>query len=112
MGTSSGWSESGGGGGGEIWDNYSTTAHPLETLIGLSMSPGTILDNATNESTLGSPANDDLFPDYPRQLTQLTAGVCVIFFMVGIPGNLITIVALLTNLARCKKVRRFMTIIC
>ncbi len=81
-------------GGGEIFDsNYSD--QPLETVIGLSF-----LDNETNESTLGFPVKDDLFPDYPAQLTNLTAVICVIFCVVGSFGNLYTMLAL----AKCKKV--------
>lgn len=99
--------ELGESGTGEISDsNYSV--HPLESQIGLSFSStGTFLDNETNESTFITSVKDDLFPAYPQQLTNITAIVCVIFFIVGIPGNLITIIAL----GRCKKVR-FMAIIC
>ncbi len=43
---------------------------------------------------------DDLFRDYDFALTQLAAVFCVIFIVLGVPGNLITIIAL----ARCKKV--------
>ncbi|XP_021950265.1 G-protein coupled receptor moody [Folsomia candida] len=92
-----------GGGDGEISDsNYSD--QPLEPVIGLSLSlfAGTILDNGTNESTFGVSVNDDdLFPEYPVELTTMTAIICVLFLLLGIPGNLITIIAL----ARCKKVR-------
>lgn len=91
-----------GGGDGEISDsNYSD--QPLEPVIGLSLSlfAGTILDNGTNESTFGVSVNDDdLFPEYPVELTTMTAIICVLFLLLGIPGNLITIIAL----ARCKKV--------
>jgi len=81
--------------------NYSDKA--METLIGLSVEDSLqiLQDNETNESTFGFTVKDDLFPDYPLELTQLTAIVCVVFFLLGIPGNLITIIAL----ARCKKVR-------
>lgn len=41
-----------------------------------------------------------LFRDYPEPLLRFASVCCVIFMLVGIPGNLITIVAL----ARCKKV--------
>ena len=85
--------------------NYSDQA--METLIELSTrggedSPETIhYDNETNESSFRFNVKHDLFLDYPIELTQLTAIFCVIFFLMGIPGNLITIIAL----ARCKKVR-------
>lgn len=45
----------------------------------------------------------ELFKDYPEGLLRFASVCCVLFMLVGIPGNLITIVAL----ARCKKVRRF-----
>ena len=45
-------------------------------------------------------STDDLFPDLPTQLTQFATGCCLLFILVGIPGNLLTIIAL----ARCKKV--------
>lgn len=41
-----------------------------------------------------------LFRDYPEPLLRFASVCCVLFMLVGIPGNLITIVAL----ARCKKV--------
>lgn len=43
----------------------------------------------------------ELFKDYPEGLLRFASVCCVLFMLVGIPGNLITIVAL----ARCKKVR-------
>lgn len=42
----------------------------------------------------------ELFRDYPEPLLHFASVCCVLFMLVGIPGNLITIVAL----ARCKKV--------
>lgn len=44
-----------------------------------------------------------LFKDYPHSLLTFASVCCVIFMVIGIPGNLITIVAL----ARCKKVRLY-----
>lgn len=41
-----------------------------------------------------------LFRDYPEPLLRFASACCVLFMLVGIPGNLITIIAL----ARCKKV--------
>lgn len=41
-----------------------------------------------------------LFKDYPEPLLRFASACCVLFMLVGIPGNLITIIAL----ARCKKV--------
>lgn len=42
----------------------------------------------------------ELFKDYSEALLRFASVCCVLFMLVGIPGNLITIVAL----ARCKKV--------
>lgn len=44
-----------------------------------------------------------LFKDYRHSLLTFASVCCVIFMVIGIPGNLITIVAL----ARCKKVRLY-----
>lgn len=46
-----------------------------------------------------------LFRDYPEGLLKFASACCILFMLVGIPGNLITIVAL----ARCKKVRYFVS---
>jgi len=66
-----------------------------------------LLDSDSSSSTIttsdGDSYNlttDDLFRDYDLALTQSAAVFCVIFIVLGVPGNLITIIAL----ARCKKV--------
>lgn len=41
-----------------------------------------------------------LFPGYPMVLLQFASACCLLFILLGIPGNLITIIALF----RCKKV--------
>ncbi|KAJ8720308.1 hypothetical protein PYW07_012351 [Mythimna separata] len=46
-------------------------------------------------------ANVELFRCLPEELLQFASACCVIFMLIGIPGNLTTIIAL----ARCKKVR-------
>jgi hypothetical protein len=43
----------------------------------------------------------ELFMDYPDWLLKFASLCCALFMLAGIPGNLITIIAL----ARCKKVR-------
>lgn len=45
-------------------------------------------------------ASVELFKDYPEALLRFASACCIMFMLVGIPGNLITIIAL----ARCKKV--------
>lgn len=46
---------------------------------------------------------DELFQGYPPALLHLASATCIVFILVGVPGNLITIIAL----ARCKKVSSF-----
>ncbi|KAG8042498.1 hypothetical protein G9C98_005132 [Cotesia typhae] len=46
------------------------------------------------------PESAILFNDYPQWLLYFAAGCCVLFMFIGIPGNLITIIALF----RTKKV--------
>lgn len=55
------------------------------------------LDEYASDAAL---AQVHLFRDYPESLLRFASACCVLFMLVGIPGNLITIVAL----ARCKKV--------
>lgn len=47
--------------------------------------------------------SDELFQNYPAGLLVFATAACIVFILVGIPGNLITIIAL----ARCKKVTNF-----
>lgn len=58
--------------------------------LGVSMMP----------SPLPPLATDELFQNYPAGLLYFATAACIVFILVGIPGNLITIIAL----ARCKKV--------
>ncbi|XP_048483358.1 G-protein coupled receptor moody [Plutella xylostella] len=65
---------------------------------------GVVIRNASGleeYSTDEELAAVELFKDYPEALLRFASVCCVMFMLVGIPGNLITIVAL----ARCKKVR-------
>lgn len=55
---------------------------------------------AANATAAGDAAQE-LFQGYSAALLQFATACCVVFILVGIPGNLITIVALF----RCKKVR-------
>jgi hypothetical protein len=59
-----------------------------------------------NDSFSASTANatdvsQELFQGYSSTLLYFASACCVLFILVGIPGNLITIIALF----RCKKVR-------
>lgn len=49
------------------------------------------------------PPADELFQGYPSALLHFASATCIVFILVGVPGNLITIIAL----ARCKKVSSF-----
>ncbi|XP_078038774.1 G-protein coupled receptor moody [Augochlora pura] len=53
------------------------------------------------EEVLQDPGSVVLFVGYPRWLLHFAAGCCVLFMLVGIPGNLFTIIALL----RTRKLR-------
>lgn len=44
--------------------------------------------------------NLKLFEEYPDGLMKFASVCCVLFILIGIPGNLVTVIAL----ARCKKV--------
>ncbi|KOC60352.1 G-protein coupled receptor moody [Habropoda laboriosa] len=55
----------------------------------------------TIQGILRNPGSAVLFADYPRWLLYFAAGCCILFMIVGIPGNLFTIVALL----RTRKLR-------
>lgn len=65
----------------------------------------------TNDSVLGldeyesdeALAAVELFVGYPDALLTFASICCGVFMVIGIPGNLITIVAL----ARCKKVTKY-----
>ncbi|XP_043784123.1 dopamine receptor 3-like [Apis laboriosa] len=56
----------------------------------------------TIQEVLRDPGSAVLFVGYPRWLLQFAAGCCILFMLIGIPGNLFTIVALF----RTKKVRK------
>lgn len=49
-----------------------------------------------------SDVSEELFQGYSSTLLHFASACCVLFILVGIPGNLITIIALF----RCKKVRQ------
>lgn len=66
---------------------------PGSTPHGLNVS----LDEYTTDQAL---ASVQLFKHYSEGLLRFASLCCVLFMLVGIPGNLITIIAL----ARCKKV--------
>lgn len=58
--------------------------------------------NASVRLTDAQLASLDLFKGYPDGLLKFATASCIIFMLVGIPGNIITIVAL----ARYEKVSR------
>jgi hypothetical protein len=56
---------------------------------------------STTNDTVTMHMGEELFHGYSASLLHFASACCVIFILVGIPGNLITIIALF----RCKKVR-------
>ncbi|XP_073980402.1 G-protein coupled receptor moody isoform X1 [Rhodnius prolixus] len=61
----------------------------------------TIAEGQDDEEILEDGLETELFHGYPAPLLTIATAFCLLFMMVGIPGNLITIIALF----RCKKVR-------
>ncbi|KAF4526980.1 hypothetical protein B566_EDAN001527 [Ephemera danica] len=57
------------------------------------------MDNFTSENSSSSAEEQQLFVGYSPVLLDFAVACCILFVLLGIPGNLITIVALL----RCKK---------
>ncbi|KYN37018.1 G-protein coupled receptor moody [Trachymyrmex septentrionalis] len=51
-------------------------------------------DDLAIEEMLQDPGSVILFVDYPRWLLCFAAACCILFMLVGIPGNLITVIAL------------------
>lgn len=60
----------------------------------------------TIQEVLRDPGSAVLFVGYPRWLLHFAAGCCILFMLIGIPGNLFTIVALF----RTKKLKNATTI--
>lgn len=80
-----------------LWmkSNWSATAMALVT-------DGASLDSPDRNSTMTTPMStvtDDniqpLFAEYPDEVLHFAVGACVLFTLIGVPGNFITIVALL-----------------
>jgi len=57
-------------------------------------------DDVAIEEVLQDPGSVILFVGYPRWLLYFAATCCILFMLIGIPGNLITVIALF----RTKKV--------
>jgi hypothetical protein len=80
-------------------------------LTNAGITPGTdsAVTSSDNDSFAASAVNstvpdyvsEELFQGYSSALLHFASACCIIFILVGIPGNLITIIALF----RCKKVR-------
>ncbi len=96
----------GGGGFSDFGGGIDTTDFDHHYDNGNSMDSSSMMLTTSTSTTAPMAAldsADDLFRDYDFALTQLAAVFCVIFIVLGVPGNLITIIAL----ARCKNVSRF-----
>ncbi|GBP43775.1 hypothetical protein EVAR_28951_1 [Eumeta japonica] len=81
---------------GDLWPSI-----PKSTLASELDANGTLIPGLDEYATDEELAAVELFKDYPEALLRLASVCCVLFMLVGIPGNLITIVAL----ARCKKLK-------
>lgn len=62
----------------------------------------TFINGSSGGSGSGGQESTQLFRDYPDELLHFAVGACVLFTLLGVPGNFITIVALL----RYTKVRK------
>lgn len=74
-----------------------------EVDVQTDLPPSVTSDNTTSNLTDLTALDDldlDLFLGYSTALLRFASACCVLFMLVGIPGNLITIIALF----RCKKV--------
>jgi hypothetical protein len=77
-------------------DNYAATVatHQIPLILNIT----TTTEDDIDENSLTS---EHLFVGYSPILLDFAVACCILFILLGIPGNLITIIALL----RCKKVR-------
>jgi hypothetical protein len=64
-----------------------------DTFINGSSSSHSAAADGSSSGGSGEPAQ--LFADYPDELLHFAVGACVLFTLLGVPGNFITIVALL-----------------
>jgi hypothetical protein len=71
------------------------------TSAGLTSNDSDSFAASTVNTTVVADAGEELFEDYSAVLLHFASLCCIVFIIVGIPGNLITIIALF----RCKKVR-------
>lgn len=62
-------------------------------------------NNLSNKTLRGQ--NYELFEGYSDELLTFASAACIVFIIVGVPGNLLTIIAL----SRGKQVRAFSTYI-
>ncbi|KAL5275890.1 hypothetical protein ACFFRR_001615 [Megaselia abdita] len=83
---------------------YDEDFSSIEESIEAATATTAILATTFNQSSSIS-LNDDgeqrLYDDYSQGLLSFASAMCIIFILMGVPGNLITIIAL----TRCKKVR-------
>jgi hypothetical protein len=89
-----------------ILTGFLTNAGMLSNMDTLATSDGNeTYGLSTTNDTVTMEVGEELFRGYSASLLHFASACCVIFMLVGIPGNLITIIALF----RCKKVRYSLT---
>lgn len=76
-------------------NQFNNITSGVENLKSFTVVPG--LDAYATDAELEAV---ELYRGYPVPLLQFTSICCILFMIIGIPGNLITILAL----SRCKKV--------
>lgn len=75
-----------------LWMNANWTSM---TSSSLAVSDRTSDRNASTWSEADDHFQQPLFSQYPDELLHFAVGACVLFTLLGVPGNFITIVALL-----------------
>lgn len=81
-----------------------------ETLSTEIISETTIFNQYSIEYNKSLSLDDEgerLFDGYSQELLSFASAMCIIFILMGVPGNLITIIAL----TRCKKVSLYHVLI-
>ena len=95
-----------------LWmnSNWSTAAAALATDRSLTMDtsdPRNVTVGMTSTTSDNVDHFQPLFSEYPDEVLHFAVGACVLFTLIGVPGNFITIVALL----RYTKVRNSFVIL-
>lgn len=87
-----------------LWmnSNWSTALATDRSLMMDTSDPRNVTVGMTSTTSDNVDHLQPLFSEYPDEVLHFAVGACVLFTLIGVPGNFITIVALL----RYTKVRR------